>query len=252
MPEQAPYLRIADELRRRIAEHVWEPGDRLPSRAQIGQEYGVGENVVRRAQELLISQGLLEGRAGSGTYVAEPRERVRMVRSSAREQPDGSPFRADMKAVGRQSDWESRSDVKVPAPADIAARLGIAEGDLCVRTVYEFLANGRPVQLSTSWEPYELTVGTLVVLPEGGPHAGVGVVNRMAAIGITVGHAVEQPEPRGATAEEASLLGIQNGAYVTHIRRTYYSDQGRPVETADIVVPVAHCEIVYEIPVNRQ
>jgi GntR family transcriptional regulator len=118
MPEQPPYLRIADELRRRIAEHVWEPGDRLPSRAQIGQEYGVGENVVRRAQELLISQGVLEGRAGSGTYVAEPRQRMRMVRSSARERPDRSPFRADMKAAGRQGDWESRTEAKVLAPAD--------------------------------------------------------------------------------------------------------------------------------------
>ncbi|MEV5484077.1 MULTISPECIES: GntR family transcriptional regulator [Streptomyces] len=251
MPEQPPYLRIADELRRRIAEHEWTPGDRLPSRAQIGQECGVGENVIRRAQELLISQGVLEGRAGSGTYVAAPRQRVRMVRSSAREQPVGSPFRADMKAVGRQGDWESRTEAKVPAPAEIAARLGIDEGELCVRTVYEFLADGKPVQLSTSWEPYDLTGGTLVVLPEGGPHAGVGVVNRMAEIGITVSHAVEQPEPRQANAEEASLLGIQKASLVTHIRRTYYSDQGRPVETADIVVPAALCEIVYEIPISR-
>ncbi|MFF3715991.1 GntR family transcriptional regulator [Streptomyces prasinus] len=251
MSEQPPYLRIADELRRRIAEREWESGNRLPSRAQIGQEYGVGDNVVRRAQELLISQGVLEGRAGSGTYVAEPRQRVRVVRSSAREQPSGSPFRADMKAVGRQGDWESRTEAKVPAPAEVAARLGIAEGELCVRTAYEFLADGRPVQVSTSWEPYDLTGGTLVVLPEGGPHAGTGVVNRMAEIGIIVSHAVEQPEPRQATAEEASLLGIQKGALVTHIRRTYYNDQGRPVETADIVVPAALCEIVYEIPINR-
>lgn len=56
----------------------------------------------------------------------------------------------------------------------------------------------------------------------------------------------------GGTAEEASLLGIQKAALVTHIRRTYYSDQGRPVETADIVVPAARCEIVYEIPISRQ
>ncbi|MEW1752041.1 GntR family transcriptional regulator [Streptomyces angustmyceticus] len=251
MPEQPPYLRIADELRQRIAEHEWTPGDRLPSRAQIAEECGVGENVIRRAQELLISQGTLEGRAGSGTYVAAPRQRVRVVRSSAREQPSGSPFRADMKAVGKLGDWESRTEAKVPAPAEIASRLGIDEGDLCVRTVYEFLADGKPVQLSTSWEPYDLTAGTVVVLPEGGPHAGVGVVNRMAEIGITVSHAVEQPEPRHANAEEASLLGIQKGGLVTHIRRTYYSDQGRPVETADIVVPAALCEIVYEIPTSR-
>ncbi len=206
---------------------------------------------MRRAQELLISQGVLEGRTGSGAYVAEPRERVRVVRSSAREQPSGSPFRQDMKALRRQGDWESRTDAKVPAPAEIATRLGIAEGELCVRTTYEFLADGKPVQLSTSWEPYAVTGGTLVVLPEGGPHAGTGVVNRMAAIGVTISHAVEQPEPRHATAEEASLLGIQKAALVTHIRRTYYSDEGRPVETADIVVPAAHCEVVYEIPTQR-
>ncbi|WP_328732196.1 GntR family transcriptional regulator [Streptomyces caniferus] len=251
MPEQPPYLRIADELRRRIAEQEWTPGDRLPSRTQLAQESGVGENVIRRAQELLISQGVLEGHAGSGTYVAAPRQRVRMVRSSVREQPNGSPFRADMKAVGKQGDWESRTEAKVPAPAEIAARLGIAEGDLCVRTAYEFLADGKPVQLSTSWEPYDLTASTVVVLPEGGPHAGVGVVNRMAEIGITVSHAVEQPEPRQANAEEASLLGVQKASLVTHIRRTYYSDQGRPVETADIIVPAALCEIVYEIPLSR-
>ncbi|MFD7033381.1 GntR family transcriptional regulator [Streptomyces sp. NPDC059917] len=251
MPEQPPYLRVADVLRQRIAEHEWTVGDRLPSRAQLAGECGVGENVVRRAQELLISQGVLEGRAGSGTYVAEPRRRVRVVRSSAREQPGGSPFRADMQALGRQGDWESRTEAKVPAPEEIAARLGIEVGALCVRTVYEFLADGRPVQLSTSWEPYELTAGTLVVLPEGGPHAGAGVVNRMAEIGITVSHTVEQPEPRQATNEEASLLGIQKAALVTHIRRTYYSDQGQPVETADIVVPTALCEIVYEIPIKR-
>ncbi|MFB6675828.1 UTRA domain-containing protein [Streptomyces sp. NPDC056390] len=111
---------------------------------------------------------------------------------------------------------------------DIAARLGIAEGELCVRTACEFLADGKPVQLSTSWELYDLTAGSLVVLPEGGPHAGAGVVNRMAAIGITVSHAVEQPEPRTATAEEASLLGIQKATLVTNIRRTCYSEGGGP------------------------
>ncbi|MGW2055556.1 GntR family transcriptional regulator [Streptomyces sp. NPDC001840] len=250
MREQPPYLRIADVLRQRIADQEWMPGDRLPSRAQLAEECGVGENVIRRAQELLISLGVLEGRTGSGTYVAEPRERLRLVRSQYREQRGGSPFRADMGSLGKRGTWESRTDAKIPAPADIAARLGISEGDLCVRTAYEFLVDGKPAQLSTSWEPYDLTAGTLVVLPEGGPHAGAGVVDRMAEIGITVSHAVEQPEPGQANAEEATLLGVQRGALITRIRRTYYSDDARPVETADIVIPAATCEIVYEVPVK--
>lgn len=58
------------------------------------------------------------------------------------------------------------------------------------------LADGKPVPLSTSWEPYDLTGGTRVVLPEGGPRAGAGAANRMAEIGVTARHVVEQPEPR--------------------------------------------------------
>ncbi len=250
MPDQPPYLRIADVLRERIASHEWAPGDRLPSRAELAQVYGVGDNVIRRAQETLISLGTLEGRAGSGTYVAQPRERLRMVRSIHREQAGGSPFQADMAALGRRGSWESRTDAKVPAPADVAVRLGIAEGELCVRTAYEFLADGKPVQLSTSWEPYALTAGTLIVLPEGGPHGGLGVVRRMAEIGVTVSRAVEQPSPRAVSAEESTLLGVPKGTLVTHIARTYYAEDGRPVETADIVVPAPLCEIVYEVPVE--
>lgn len=211
----------------------------------------MSEAVIRTAQEMLISQGVLEGRAGSGTYVAEPRERLRVVRAKNPEQGDGSPFYAAMESLGKRGAWESRSDAMTPAPPNIATRLDISEGDYCVRTTYEYLADGRPVQLSTSWEPYSITSGSLVVLPEGGPFAGKGVVRRMAEIGITVSRAVEMPEPGHANAEEAALLGIQRGALVTRIQRTHYSDEGRPVETADIVVPATHCEIVYEVPINR-
>lgn len=94
-----------------------------------------------------------------------------------------------MNAPGRQGDWESRTEAKAPAPAEIPTRLRIAHGDLCVRTTYECLADAKPVQLSTRWEPYDLTAGTLVVLPEGGPHAGAGDVNRMAAVSWSGAHA---------------------------------------------------------------
>ncbi|MFI9720761.1 GntR family transcriptional regulator [Streptomyces sp. NPDC052396] len=250
MREQPPYLRFADVLRKRVEGQEWMPGERLPSRAQLAQECGVSEGVVRRAQEALIEQGVLTGRAGSGTYVAEYRQRVRLVRSPDRERAGESPFHVDMAALGKRATSETRTDGMVPAPPDVAARLDISEGDYCVRTTYEFLADGKPVQLMVSWEPYSITAGSLVVLPEGGPLAGKGVVRRMAEIGITVSRAEERPEAGHADAEEANLLGIQRGALVMRIRRTYFSDDGRPVETADIVVPTAHTEVVYEVPIK--
>ncbi|MGW5633402.1 hypothetical protein [Streptomyces sp. NPDC003832] len=69
------------------------------------------------------------------------------------------------------------------APAEISA------GELRVRRAYD----GKPAQLSASWEPYDLTAGSL---SESGPHSGAGVVNRLAGIEVTVSQAVEQPEPR--------------------------------------------------------
>src|SRR5690606_28924613 len=120
MREQPTYLRVADELRRRIADHVWAEGAQLPSRAQLAKDFGVSDAIVRRAQELLISDGVLEGRAGSGTYVAERRTRARMVRAHVRTGLDEAAGGPDLGALTGPETWEGRSDVMVPAPAHIA------------------------------------------------------------------------------------------------------------------------------------
>ncbi|MGW7539627.1 GntR family transcriptional regulator [Streptomyces sp. NPDC054770] len=246
MPREAPYLAVAEAVRVRIVAGEWRIGDRLPSRARLAEEYGVGRNVVQRAVDLLIADGLLDGRAGSGTYVRVPRERLRMVRSR---RPDRSL--AALTERGRAGTWDAHSEVRVPAPEDIAERLAVSAGDPCVRTHYEFLADGVPVQLSESWEPLALTGGTPVVLPERGPLAGRGVVERMRSIGVTVETVVELPRPARATQAQANLLGIAAGDLVLAIERTIYDTGGRPVETADIVIPDVRREVVYEFAVDR-
>lgn len=251
MPRETPYLQVADALRVRIQAGEWAVGDKLPSRARIADEYGVGQSVAQRAMERLIIEGLLEGRAGSGTYVRRPRERLRMVRSRHRERRGGSPFRADMREHGRAGTWESRSEARTPAPERIAERLAIEPGDLCVVTRYEFLADGRPVQLSESWEPMAITDGTPIVLPEMGPHAGAGVVERMRSIGVVIETAVEVPRPARATQDQANLLGVSLGDLILEIERTYYDEEGQPVETADITVADVRWEIAYEIAVDQ-
>lgn len=251
MPRETPYLEVADALRARIASGEWAVGEKLPSRAQLAEECGVGRAVTQRAMERLIAEGLLEGRAGSGTYVRQPRERRRMVRSRHGERRDGSPFAADMREHGRPGTWESSSAARTPAPPHIAERLAIEPGDHCVVTRYEFMAERQPVQLSQSWEPMAITGGTPVVLPEMGPLAGRGVVERMRSIGVRIETAVEIPRPGRATQEQANLLGISLGDLVLLIERTYYDGDGRPVETADIVVPDARWEAAYEFGVDQ-
>jgi GntR family transcriptional regulator len=96
-----------------------------------------------------------------------------------------------------------------------------------------------------------LTDGTPVVLPETGPLAGAGVVERMRSIGVETESAVEVPRPSRATQAQADLLGISAGDLVLQIERTYYDTDGRPVETADITVPDVRREVVYEFEVDR-
>ncbi|MFI9183097.1 GntR family transcriptional regulator [Streptomyces goshikiensis] len=243
MPREAPYLAVADVLRARILAGEWEIGERLPSRARLAVEYGVGRNVMQRAVDRLIIDGLLEGRAGSGTYLRMPRERLRLVRSRHHE-------RQDRRERGRADAWDSHSQVRVPAPETIAERLAISSGDLCVHTHYEFLAEGQPVQLSASWEPMAITDGTPIVLPEQGPLAGKGVVERMRSIGVVISTVVEVPRPARATQRQANLLGISVGDLVLQIERTIFDTDGRPVETADMVIPDARREVVYEFGVG--
>lgn len=210
----------------------------------------MGRNVTQRAMERLIIEGTLEGRAGSGTYVRAPRERLRVIRSRHREYRGGSPFRAVMNEQGRRGTWESHSQARVPAPEYIAERLAVDPGDPWVVTRYEFLADSQSVQLSESWEPMAVTDGTPIVLPEMGQLAGTGVVEWMRSIGVVIEAAVEVPRPGRATQEEANLLGVSVGELLTRIERTYYDSDGRPVETADITGPDVPWEIAHEISIE--
>ncbi|MFI5987321.1 GntR family transcriptional regulator [Streptomyces sp. NPDC051555] len=243
----APYLVVAAAFRTLITSGEWAVDFRLPSRAVLGEQYGVGENVIRRAQELLITEGLLEGRPGAGTYVRAPQERLHMLRCPAPGYPSAPLAPAGI------STWDAQSTAKLPAPADIAARLQIRPGQHCVRTEYEFLdAARRPVMSSTSWEPMSITGKSAVVLPDGGPFAGRSVVDRMAHLGIAVVRATERTQPIQTDRDQAQQLGVPVGSLATWIERTYYDSDDRPVETADLVIPADRWTVDYDLNLSGE
>lgn len=60
---------VVGRLRALIAQGGLAQGQRLPSEAAIGREFGVGRSTVREALKTLSHLGLIETRAGSGSYV---------------------------------------------------------------------------------------------------------------------------------------------------------------------------------------
>ncbi|WP_214327823.1 GntR family transcriptional regulator [Nonomuraea sediminis] len=245
--ERPRYLRIADELAARIAKGELREGDKLPSIPQLTRDYGVSANTAQAVIRTLVSDGLAVAKSGSGTYVRKRAQVRQLVRSWNRNARGGSPFAGEMATQGRIGSWDYDSRT-AQAPAEVRERLGLDEpsGDEpdVVRTDYVFRGDGEPVMLSTAWEPLAITRGTPIVLPEDGPHAGQGVVERMRQIGINVTHAAEAVSARPATAGEARQLDIAAGAILLTITRTYYADT-QPVETAHILIPTDQYQVVY-------
>lgn len=71
MRAQLPkYKEILDQLRSDILLGVYREGDRLPSEMELGRQFSVSRLTVQRSLKELQIEGLVDRRAGSGTYVA--------------------------------------------------------------------------------------------------------------------------------------------------------------------------------------
>lgn len=70
-PSEPHYRRIMRDIRERIASGDLPPGAKLPSTAELVDQYGVSAPTVRQAITLLTETGELVGRQGSAVRVAE-------------------------------------------------------------------------------------------------------------------------------------------------------------------------------------
>jgi GntR family transcriptional regulator len=256
------YLRVLEDLRDQIRGGALAPGARVPSRNGIIARYGVGETAAKHALQVLAAEGLIEARAGSGSYVR--RLPVAASLEHDRLHFPGSPFGLDgehpVTDGGDEADdaghaprlsWEYQSE-RVPAPAHVTRRLRLPDGDhLVTRTRYLMSADGSPVQLATSYEPAATTAQTPVPFPEQGTFAGRGVVERMQAIGIGVDQVVEEISVRPALSAEAAVLGIPAGSPVLLIERSHRCGE-RTVETGEIVIAADRFRLRYRFPVAAQ
>jgi DNA-binding GntR family transcriptional regulator len=85
---RAPYLQIADDLRRQIKAGRYQPGDRLPSLPAMSSQYGSASETIRRALAKLRDEGLVATQSTRGTFVlrapgeAEPSPEIARLESA--------------------------------------------------------------------------------------------------------------------------------------------------------------------------
>ncbi|MFW6642408.1 PLP-dependent aminotransferase family protein [Nocardiopsis algeriensis] len=130
---------LTEALRRAVAGGDLRPGERLPSSRALAAQLGVSRTVVTEAYQQLYAEGWLEGRHGSGTFVAReeasalpapaaaarpvtplagpvPAGRPRMSRTEARRRGlidlrPGAPWVHDLDRAAWRRAWRQAADL---------------------------------------------------------------------------------------------------------------------------------------------
>ncbi|MEU3020912.1 MULTISPECIES: GntR family transcriptional regulator [unclassified Nocardiopsis] len=236
MSRQPRYLWLADQLREPILNGEITPGTRLPSRTRLARSYRVSEQISRTALRLLVTEGLVEARPGSGYFVRTAPETFRLSRTDA---TSGS-------GLGQLTRENVRTEQE-RCTAPLSTRLRLRDGDPVYRTTSRGLSADRPVTLHRSWEPAILTAGTLRTPFDA---TETGTLERLGAAGFPVDRVVEEVGVRALRDAEAALLDSAPGVQVLVVERTHYCGE-RPVETSDLIGSVEQCRLLYKLSLAR-
>ncbi|MFF4584907.1 GntR family transcriptional regulator [Streptomyces sp. NPDC001388] len=209
------YYQLAQQLESAIEHGALAPGNLLGNEIDLSTRLGLSRPTVRQAIQSLVDKGLLVRRRGVGTQV---------VHSQVKRPLELSSLYDDLEAAGQGPTTHVLRNERVPATADVAAALGIAEG--AEVTLLERLrsAHGQPVAFLCNYLPPALLDLDTRRLE------ATGLYHLMRAGGITLHSARQTIGARSATAEEAALLAEEEGAALLTMQRTAYDDTGRPVE----------------------
>jgi GntR family transcriptional regulator len=123
----------------------------LPSYAEIAQKNGVSDIVVRKALELLLSQGLVRSVRRRGVFVAD---RPNLVRVSPERQMETAE-----RTFQNESDRDiqvERTTEQIPATRELAEAFGLAEGELIAHVITRAVEGGRPISISDTYHPVDV------------------------------------------------------------------------------------------------
>ncbi|NEE14868.1 GntR family transcriptional regulator [Streptomyces sp. SID7499] len=209
------YHQLAQQLEAAIEHGVLAPGNLLGNEVDLSVRLGLSRPTVRQAIQSLVDKGLLVRRRGVGTQV---------VHSQVKRPLELSSLYDDLETAGQAPTTEVVRNEVVPASCEVAAALGVPEGEEV--TVLDRLrrTHGRPVALLRNHLPVSL------LDLDGARLESTGLYRMMRQAGITLHSARQTIGARAATAQEAARLDEREGAALLTMQRTAYDDTGRPVE----------------------
>jgi GntR family transcriptional regulator len=207
------YMQLATKLRQQIVDGQIPAGEALPSERDLCAIMGASRVTIRKATELLIEEGLLSRRQGSGTYVTP---RIQAPGSFL------SSFSEDAKARGEATDTIWMMKVIAVASDEEARLLELPLGAQIARLSRVRMAGGEPLAIENAVVPAEM-------LPDIG-QLGNSLYQALDKRGNRPVTGQQKIRAALAGPTEASLLSIPENSEILRIERLTRRTDGRPVE----------------------
>ena len=209
------YFQLSQQLEAAIEHGALTPGSLLGNEIELAARLGLSRPTVRQAIQSLVDKGLLVRRRGVGTQV---------VHSQVKRPLELSSLYDDLEAAGQRPATRVLVNTVVPATAEVAAALNIAEDSDVHRVERLRLAHREPMaHLCNFIPPGLLDLDTEQL-------EATGLYRMMRAVGITLHSARQTIGARAATAAEAERLAEPEGAPLLTMQRVTFDDTGRAVE----------------------
>lgn len=196
-------------------------GQRLPSERELSERWSVSRMTLRQATDLLVSEGLLVRRQGTGTFVAG-RPMIRALGLTS--------FSQDMRSRGLRPGSLLVSFRTLPADAALAGALQLSLGEPLFQFSRVRLGDGVPLAVETTWLPEALVPGLTEADLSGSLYELL--VNRY---GIVTSNARVSIEPLLPDEPVQTLLGIDADQACLRLRMVDSDAAGRVIMVANCV-----------------
>ena len=220
-----PFQRLQADLAELIAKTP--AGQRLTSEPELAKQMGVSRATLREAMRTFETQGVIRRRQGSGTYVVG---KVPVIDSGLEmlESLDTMAQRMNLAVSIGELHIE-----QVEADAEMAAGLGIAEGNRVTRIRRTMCADGRPVAYLLDTMPADLLDPG--ELPE---NFSGSVLDFMLGRGDSLSVSRAAISATNATADVAKALEIQRGDVLLEFISQLYNNDSKIVDyTVSYFIP---------------
>lgn len=235
------YVQLREALRADIEQRGLEPGDRLPTEAELEARYGVSRSTIRQAVGDLEAEGLLRRIQGKGTFVAT--RRIQHV-------PVLTSFSDLLRSQGHRPAHRLLDTDVVVAPSEVRQDLELDETARCRRLERVLLADDDPVGVSRTWLPLA-TLGAHDDRIATGTAGGRSLYELLgeSAPELVPHTGVETIRPALAGGPETRLLACEPGTALLQIHRLTWTVTGAPLEFTQLLFVPGRYE--YRVQLQR-